>query len=432
MKTICFDLRALQIGHENRGIGMYIKSVLENLPADDNKYVFYVFDKSNPVEKLGIELNNSYEIIETATIKTVLNSPRELPGLIRLINHRFHPLKKIKPDVFVQFDFTLGAPRWKQTQNIIIGYDLIPLIMKNEYLPSLSFTLKHTANTMGKTQRGILRSLVFRISHRSFAVSRSKIMPKTLIALIRSVYYNQKYRLHYKTYKRADKIICISKATSEDFAKILGIDRRKIYTVPLAAVLSDDKPDFSIAKKITKPYVFYIGGTDVRKRIQDIVHAFNIAKGHGADMALVLAGNEFKKLNHLPSIEGRNAIMSSPYKKDIHLVGFVTDEQKKGLYESAHAFIFTTIYEGFGLPILEAMSSSCPVITYNNSSIPEAAGKAALLIETGDYTAIARAIIALEDPKLRKKMISAGLKQSKKFSWKKMSKQLLSIIEGSF
>lgn len=415
--VVCFDLRALQIGHQNRGIGMYIRSVLEHLPADDNHYLFYVFDQNDPITDLGIRPQIDYELVKTPTIKTALDSPKNILGLARLINHRFHPLKKFHPDVFVQFDFMLGSPHWRGTRKLVIGYDLIPLIMKNEYLPSLSFALKQMPKHHLKNPREIMRSVSFRIKNRSFSFGRSSSLKAKIRSAARSVYYRLRYRLHYKTFKRADKVISISEATSKDFTNILGIPKKRITTIPLAPVLPAGDTDISLAKQVHTPYIFYIGGTDSRKRIQDIVSAFNIVRGRGANLKLVLAGNEFIEVKQIPNIEGRNAIINSPYKNDIRLAGFVTDAQKMGLYQHAHAFVFCTIYEGFGLPIIEAMSASCPVISYNNSSIPEAAGDAALLVDTGDYVAIANNILTLYDPKVRDQSIKKGLLQAKKFNW---------------
>src|SRR5687767_13595384 len=112
---------------------MYIKSVLEHWPADSNRYIFYAFDKSDPIKALGIAFKNPYELVHTATIKTAVDSPKDIFGLLRLVNHAFHPLKAKKPDVFVQFDFALGVPKWRRTKKLVIAYDLIPLIKKNEY-----------------------------------------------------------------------------------------------------------------------------------------------------------------------------------------------------------------------------------------------------------------------------------------------------------
>jgi glycosyltransferase involved in cell wall biosynthesis len=346
MKKVCLDLRALQIGHENRGIGMYIRSVLENLPNDDDiEYIFYSFDSSDPIKKLGIE-TQKYTLVQTKTLKTSLDSPKNILSVIKLVGHRFTPLRGHKINTFIQFDFMLGMPHWRGTKKIAIGYDLIPLIMKNEYMPTLSFIWHHSFGKKAKL-RGVLRS----------------------------IYYKMRYHLHYKVFKRADEVLCISN------------------------------------------YVFYIGGTDTRKKVVDIIRAFNIANGRGKPISLVLAGNEFTDVETMPDILARKAIKSSPYRQNIHLVGFVSDQQKIQLYRSARAFIFASTHEGFGLPIIEAMSESCPVITYNNSSIPEAAGKAALMVRTGDFVGIANSIIELEDSNKIKALTKKGLRQASLFSW---------------
>lgn len=397
---ICFDLRALQIGHENRGIGMYIKSVLEHVPGSDNQYIIYAFDKGDPIKDLNIRVNFNYELVQTPTIKTALNSPRDIVGLIKLVNHRFYGLKKHRPDVFVQFDFTLGIPRWSGVKTVVIGYDLIPLIKKNEYLPGPIYAWHHT---LGK-----------------------KAKPR---AVVRSVYYRLKYHLHYQVYKRAAQIIGISKATSQSFDQVLHIEPKKIHTIPLAPAFSTNEHDESILESVKKPYILYIGGSDSRKRIQDIVYAFQIARSQGAELRLVLAGNEFKELKQLPNVEARNVMLDSPYQDDICFLGFVTDAQKMALYQNAHAFIFCTTYEGFGLPIVEAMEANCPVISYNNSSIPEAAGDAALLVKTGDYVAASKQILALYDQGLRKELVAKGLKQAKKFNWPDYINNFIKTVE---
>lgn len=389
MKTICFDLRALQIGHENRGIGMYIRSVLENMPHDENRYVFYCFDKNNPIEALDIKTAVDYEIVQTPTISTVLE-PKNILGILKLVNHRFSALKSYKIDTFVQFDFMLSAPRWSGVKKIVIGYDLIPMIKRNEYMPSMSFAWNQTIGKKAKVR-----------------------------ATLRAFYYRLRYWLNYRVYKRADKVVCISQDAVDSFAKLLNISQKRLTSIPLAPVSSNITPDDSVADMISKPYIFYIGGTDSRKQIKDIVHAFNIARGRGSDVELVFAGNEFRDITKLPDILGRNAIMESPYNKHIHLAGFISDAQKIGLYNHAHAFVFASNYEGFGLPVIEAMAASCPVISYNNSSIPEAAGDAALLVKTGDVVSIAHNIASLYDDTLRNKLIKAGKLQAKKFSWQK-------------
>ncbi len=398
MKTICFDLRALQIGHQNRGIGMYVRSLLEHLPKDNNHYIFYCFDKNNPIETLGIKIAVDYEIVHTPTVKTALGSPKDLLNVYRLVHHRFSSLKKLNPDIFVQFDFTLGIPNWRRTKTIVIGYDLIPLIMKQEYLPSIVYAWHHEIRRL----RGVLRAL----------------------------YYRWKYRLHYAVYKRADLALCISKASATSFHELLGIPLSKLASIPLAPVLPHEKPSLRVVKKIDKPYVLYVGATDSRKRVCDIVHAYNIARGRGADLALALAGNEFASLDKMTDPIGRQAIQNSPYRDDIYLVGFVSDSEKLGLYQKAQAFVFASMYEGFGMPVVEAMAAGCPVVAYNNSSISEIAGSAALLAETGDIVDLARNIIKLQDGDLRQSYIDKGQRRAHMFSWNSYVDQFVELLNG--
>lgn len=397
---VCFDLRALQIGHENRGIGMFAKSLLEHLPADKNmEYVFYAFDKNNPIDKLGMKFPSPYQLVTTNTIKTSVEQPKDFLGMLRLINHRFSNLKSVSPDIFVQFDFNLGAPKWKGIRNIVFGYDLIPLIMKNDYLPSARYAWAHTVGNKGKFK-----------------------------AAFRAIYYRLKYHLSYRTYKRADKVICISEATAETFKDLLDIKPEILDVVHLAPVLPVGVPDYSIVDRFTKPYVFYVGGTDSRKGIQDIVYAYNIVRSRELDIGLILAGNEFKSVKELPNIEGRNAIINSPYREDIHFVGFITDAQKAGLYKKAFAFVFCSSYEGFGMPVIEALSQGCPVISYDSSSIPEISGDAARLVETGNYVKIAEELLRLERQDIRKKLKDRGERQATQFSWQASTQHFVKIL----
>lgn len=398
---VCFDLRALQIGHENRGIGMFAKTLLEHLPKDDHvEYIFYAFDKGDPVKELGVQVDINYRLITTKSIKTTVEQPKDFIGMLRLINHRFSNLRSLKPDAFVQFDFNLGVPKWGNTKNIVFGYDLVPLMMKTEYLQKARFTWSKTTGIRSK-----------------------------LRAALRAWYYQLRYRLSYRIYKRADKIICISKSTAESFKDLLDLPSKKLSVVHLAPVISKNSPDFTVAEKINKPFLLYVGGTDRRKGIQDIVYSFNFARSRGVNLALVLAGKEFRGVSLLPNIEAREAILGSPFRDDIHLVGFVNDKEKRGLYDKAYAFIFCSSYEGFGMPLLEAMSEGCPVVSYDNSSIPEIVGSAALLSETHDFVGIGRNILKLEDASIRKQIKSKGFKQVKKFSWHQTTLKILEEIK---
>lgn len=399
-KTICFDLRSLQIGHESRGIGMHIKSILTHLKDTKNHYIFYTFDKNNPIKDLGIDTSVNYEIITTPTIKTSSITRADILHILKLRMHRFPELKTNKPDVFVQFDSSLSAPRWRKTKRIVIAYDLIPLIQQKDYLPTARQAWQYSVG-FGKKHR--------------------------LKLVLRAAYYRWRYRSNVKLYKKSNKLIAISKSTRNSFIDLLGIHPDKITAIPLAPIVDLPDPAKQKLPQPEKPFLFYVGGTDSRKSVEDIIRAYNIARGRGLDIGLVLAGNEFKTVDNIPNPAIRSAITSSPYKDDISLAGFITDAEKSAYYSAALAFIFCTRYEGFGLPVIEAMSASCPVISYSNSSIPEVAGDAAILVESGDYQDIAQQIINLDDKK-RKTMIEKGLDQSAKFSWEKYTKAFLKNI----
>lgn len=414
-KTITFDLRPLQIGHENRGIGMVVKSVLENLPDDEITYLFYMFDKSNPIKKLGIKVStNNYQLVQTPTLKHEIKTPRDFIDGLKMTFHTFKPLRKYRPDAFVQFDISLGIPRWRKLKKYTVGYDLIPMIMRDEYLPSPISALRSRENF---TPLQLLAALLAAPFHpRKVKHALYKGLGR-LKSFLRNSYHLTRYKRSLLLYKKVDGVFCISKATKQSFQRLLHISDEKLFDFPLAPVLSKTSSNV-VADKVKKPYILYIGGTDDRKRVQDIVHAFNIVRGRGTDLRLVLAGNEFRKADTIPNLTLRHAVLTSPYEKDIILTGFVNDAEKLGLYQNALAFVFSSAYEGFGLPLLEAAVMGCPVIAYDNSSISElATSGSALLVETGNFRGIAKSIPILLDEQKRTALTEKAKGIAQQYTW---------------
>ena len=109
--------------------------------------------------------------------------------------------------------------------------------------------------------------------------------------------------------------------------------------------------------------------------------------------------------------------------------GYVSDGELSYLYENAEAFVFPSRYEGFGLPVLEAMQSGCPVVAYDNSSIPEVAGNAAILVKDGESMVPALEDL-MQDKGKRKALIEKGYKQAEKFSWKRTAQETIKVLEG--
>lgn len=397
---ICFDLRPMQIGHQNRGIGMHIRSLLENLPDDGSiLFSYYHFSESNPITEQNIKAPKG-KMINTVPRTLAVKKPSDIIDSYKISRHRFNELRRKGITVFVQFDASLGLPRIHGIKTVAIAYDLIPLIMPNQYLPTIGYSLSHSIGLKQKVR-----------------------------AVMRSAYYRQKHNHIYRTIKRADVVLSISEATRQSFIELLHIKEALIKTLYLAAVDFGESNDDSVVKRLSKPYIFYIGGTDFRKRVTDVIRIFNLLRSRGYDLQLVLAGNELKDTKSLPDIKARQAITMSPYKDDIVMAGFVTDQQKRSLYTHAQAFVFTTAYEGFGLPVLEAMSNKCPVVCYSNSSLPEVAGDGALLVDDGNYVAATEEVARLiESSQLREDMKKRGLKQSQKFSWQRYVKEFLETV----
>lgn len=399
---ICFDLRCLQMGHESRGVGMHVKNLLEHLPVQkDIQYIMYAFDSGDPIKDLGITMRVPYELIQTKSIKKSISSPQDFLRLARIIWHRYKPLRITPPDIFIQFDFMLGLPKLTGTKTALFAYDLIPLIFKQEYLPS---ALSATTTVKGFTKK----------------IKRG----------IRAVYYRWRYRLHYKNFSKADMILSISHYTKDSLVEILGVAADKIKVTPLAPSLRthNEQRPADLPRKIG-PFIFYIGGTDNRKRIADLIRAFESIRQNSTEVSLLLVGKEFEDVNKIPNDALKDTLLSSPSRSNIYTLGYVTDSEKLWLYSHAVAFVFPTAFEGFGLPIVEAMAGGCPVIAYDNSSVPEVAGGAAILVPTGDTAALSSAITDIvSNNTLREKIITTGLKQGSYYTWGKHAKLLFEAL----
>jgi glycosyltransferase involved in cell wall biosynthesis len=176
------------------------------------------------------------------------------------------------------------------------------------------------------------------------------------------------------------------------------------------------------------PYLLCIGGADPRRRIQDLITAFNHVRSLGFACRLLLVGFDFQSLDKIPNDQVKEAIRNSSFGDDIYLLGFIDSIQKFYLYQKAIVFIYPTVYEGFGLPVLEAMINKCPVICYKNSSLEEVGGNAAIYVTDAD--GIADSILKLiEQPKYRTTLIEKGLKSVNKFTWQKTTHKFIKLVK---
>ena len=227
--------------------------------------------------------------------------------------------------------------------------------------------------------------------------------------------------------KDVDLIIAISKATKNDVVDILGISPKKVKVV-YEALPKDIKKvqnnkliaDVKKKYKIKNDFLLSVATLEPRKNLKRVILAFNEVKKIIPDMQLVLAG----KLGWDQDIKK----MMGKRPKDIIFTGFIDREHElSSLYSSASCFVFPSLYEGFGLPILEAMVCGCPVVTSNISSMPEVAGDAAVLVEPLEVESISHGIV--KAIKEKDALVKKGFEQIDKFSWEKTAKETLRVYK---
>jgi len=228
--------------------------------------------------------------------------------------------------------------------------------------------------------------------------------------------------------QKANLVFTNSKYTTKDVIEYFPFTKEKI-----SEIIPGKDPFFKkrIKKevlekyKISSPYLLFIGTIEPRKNLPVLISAFNLFKKEGFNHQLVIVG---KKGWHFQ--ESMLAIKNSPFKNDIHLPGYVERADMPVLYSMAEQFIYPSRYEGFGLPVLEAMCCETPVITTNISSLPEVGGDAALYFEDNNAEQLCNQMQSLAtSSELRNQKIEKGIEQIKKFDWEKSAIELLKRLE---
>ncbi len=225
----------------------------------------------------------------------------------------------------------------------------------------------------------------------------------------------------------AARVIAISRATADDLQAAYAIDRRKIdviheATVPPAHMEAVASP---LAAHLPNSYALFVGTIQPRKNLVRLAQAYaGLVRSHAVPWDLVIAGGKGWLSDELVQ-----AIENLALPDRIHLPGYVPEDQLPALLKEALLFCFISLYEGFGLPILEAQAAGIPVMTANNSSLPEVAGDAAILVDPTDVDAIAEAMLRLSsDDALRQQLIAAGHVNVARFSWQKAARETLAVL----
>ena len=230
-------------------------------------------------------------------------------------------------------------------------------------------------------------------------------------------------------------MIAVSENTKRDLISIYNIPEQKISTIysGIAQIFQPNLQETPTAKRIKNKYqlpqkfILYLGTIEPRKNIETLISAFELFKKPAAhkNYSLVLAGKHGWQSDKI-----KKQIKKSPFRDMIKFVDYIAPEDKPYLYNLAEIFVYPSLYEGFGFPVLEAMACGRPVITSHASSLPEICENAAMYIDPNNINDIARAITSLaNDNQQQRHLINSGLAQAAKFSWQSTAQQLLAIFK---
>ena len=381
---IAIDLQALQTNNSrNRGIGRYTQSVIEALFRQQNTFNYQLYT-NNTLQAPNLHENyfpyNSvdYSYIGSCDINDLLLKTVLMAADVDII---------FVPSPMEGLDSTIPDYSDFPKKVFVICYDLIPLIFSNRYLNDSN-----------------MRSL---------------------------------YMKRLKNVQNADFIFAISESTRQDVIKYLDISPERVLNVsggvsPFFTPIHAHEHQAwlgTLARKfgIYKKFILYTGGEDWRKNIEGLVIAFSklpksLQECYQLVVACKVSEHFSKQINSLASKVEIN--------KSIILTNYVTDEELRALYSTCSLFVFPSFYEGFGLPLLEAISCGAPAIASNSSSLPEILGSDELLFDPYSPYDMAKIMQkVLSDENFRKKISEDALQQSAKFSWQSVAKNILDVFQ---
>ena len=386
MAKICIDVRCLMEGRKT-GVEEYTLGLLFSLFEIDqkNEYILFFSSWKNPA-------------FDFSVFKKYSNVS----------------IKKIKiPNKLLNFSFWYFG--WPKIDKLVGGVDVV-------FFPNIIFGAVSKKVKMITT----IHDLSFERYPEYFSWKRR----------FWHIFINSK-----KICKRANQIIAVSESSQEDVANLYGVNRKKIKLIYNAVsenfkvIDRNDEKLIKIKNKYGLPFKFilYLGTIEPRKNIIGIVRAYNnlqhlAREAKNIEIAkykLVIAGS-----NGWLNADIFKEIEKSKFKKDIILPGFIKDADKVYVYNLASLFVYPSFFEGFGFPPLEAMKCGVPVITSNNSSLPEICGSSSILINPDKPDEIKQAMQQiLTDRILREKMIKLGMDKVRDFNWKRAAQEIIKLFE---
>jgi len=241
--------------------------------------------------------------------------------------------------------------------------------------------------------------------------------------------------------RSADRIIAVSGATRDDLTRILRVPDDKVVVIheavaPEFGAPHDPQTVAAVAHRygIRRPYCLFVGNLEPRKNLARLVEAFGLLRARGLAAVgatlpqLVLVGTRGWLYNGI--LSAAEAHGGAP---DIVFTGYVAPADLPALYAGAACFVFPSLYEGFGLPVLEAMAAGTPVVASRVGAIPEVAGDAALLVDARQPMELAEAMAAvLADAGLRSRLVSRGRARARLFTWETVAERTLAVYEAVY
>jgi glycosyltransferase involved in cell wall biosynthesis len=307
-------------------------------------------------------------------------------------------------------------------------------------LPSSIRTLYPCWNTLGRPRLPAALATVD-VVHASSGVAVPPAPPgRRLVVTIHDLaflrfpqHFPPRWRLLYRSglraaLRRADAILVPSRSTGEDVLRHGTVDPARVRVTPLAPTLdlgSADPAPVLARHGVRPPYVLFVGTLEPRKNVVSLVRAYRRAVADGLEHALVLVG----ALGWGAEPLERELTLDAP--GTIVRTGSVSAADLDALYRAASLFVYPSVYEGFGLPVVEAMARGVPTVTSNTSSLPEVVGDAAVTIDPGSVEALADAIVRVaRDASLVARLAEDGRRRAMSFAWDETARLTLEAYRG--
>lgn len=356
---------ARPLSYRMTGIGVYLKSVLDEIQKIDSKNHYFLISNAKIHYAIG---NPNWEKVEGNLKKKLLST---------------FWMQTMAPVILLKFGIDLF---WGSRHHL-------PLFMSPKIRSILT-----------------IHDLVYRFYPETMA------LPNFLVERL----------LMKRSIKRADAVITDTFSTANDIRAVFKMNRARIFPIHLGKPETPPQ-EYShggSCDDLPLKYFLFVGTLDPRKNFERLLKAFTILNAARHNVSLLIVGSEgWKNKGFL------DAVRDHPFRSYIHLKGYVPPRFLATCYENAICLVFPSLYEGFGLPILEAMSYGTPVITSDIPVLKEVAGDAALLINPKDTVELAEAMKSvMMNEELRERLSIKGSQRIRQFSWKQCARETLKVI----